>query len=235
VSGVGIAARPRAASRQPAYDVALIGDRDRRAALAAVIERAGLSFAALASVNALLKRPPKHAPSLIVLWVDGAASGSTGQVESLARSMPQSPLIVVCSAAERRGVRAALAAGAAGVVLWQDVDATLGPCIQAVLAGQTCVPREHWRQIDPPALSAREKQILGLVVMGYMNGQIAEQLFLAESTVKSHLSSAFAKLGVRSRNEAVNLILDPERGLGMGILALVGDGEPQEPLPKAVP
>jgi DNA-binding NarL/FixJ family response regulator len=91
------------------------------------------------------------------------------------------------------------------------------------------VPRGHWRQIEPPALSSREKQILGLVVMGYMNSQIAEQLFLAESTVKSHLSSAFGKLGVRSRNEAVNLILDPERGLGMGILAL--GGEPLEPVP----
>ncbi len=93
------------------------------------------------------------------------------------------------------------------------------------------MPREHWRQIEPPALSTREKQILGLVVMGYMNSQIAEQLFLAESTVKSHLSSAFGKLGVRSRNEAVNLILDPERGLGMGILAL--GGEPLEPTPAA--
>ncbi len=92
--------------------------------------------------------------------------------------------------------------------------------------GQICVPRQHWRQIAPPALSTREKQILGLVVMGYMNSQIAEQLFLAESTVKSHLSSAFGKLGVRSRNEAVNLILDSERGLGMGILAL--GGEPLE-------
>ena len=59
--------------------------------------------------------------------------------------------------------------------------------------------------------------------MGYSNSQIADQLFLAESTVKSHLSSAFGKLGVRSRNEAVHLILDPERGLGMGILALGGE------------
>jgi hypothetical protein len=59
--------------------------------------------------------------------------------------------------------------------------------------------------------------------MGYMNSQIAERLFLAESTVKSHLSSAFRKLGVRSRNEAVDLILNPERGLGMGILGLVGE------------
>ncbi len=65
--------------------------------------------------------------------------------------------------------------------------------------------------------------------MGYMNGQIAEQLFLAESTVKSHLSSAFGKLGVRSRNEAVDLILDAERGLGMGILGLGGD--PVEAVP----
>jgi predicted transcriptional regulator len=62
--------------------------------------------------------------------------------------------------------------------------------------------------------------------MWYMNSQIAERLFLSESTVKSHLSSAFGKLGVRSRNEAVNLILDSERGLGMGILAL--GGEPLE-------
>jgi hypothetical protein len=41
--------------------------------------------------------------------------------------------------------------------------------------------------------------------------------------VKSHLSSAFSKLGVRSRNEATALILDPENGLGTGILAISQD------------
>ena len=97
--------------------------------------------------------------------------------------------------------------------------------------GQTCVPREHWRQIDPPVLSAREKQTLGLVAMGYTNGQIAERLFLAKSTVKGHLSSAFGKLGVRSRNEAADLVLNPERGLGMGILGL--SGEPLQTVPSA--
>ena len=104
-----------------------------------------------------------------------------------------------------------------------DLRASLVPCLRAVQTGQVCVPRGHWRQVEPPVLSAREKQILSLVVMGYMNSQIAKQLFLAESTVKSHLSSAFGKLGVRSRNDAVHLILDPERGLGMGILGLGGE------------
>ncbi len=208
---------------------ALIADDGARDRIVETIDCEELGLDTFTDVDELLST--EHHPSLIVVWIDDTGSALAKTVESLTQRFGQTPIVAACANIERWEIRAALAAGAAGIVLHDDLDSTLGPCLQAVLAGQTCVPREHWRQIEPPALSAREKQILGLVVMGYMNGQIAEQLFLAESTVKSHLSSAFRKLGVRSRNEAVNLILDPERGLGMGILALGGD--PLEPAPVA--
>jgi DNA-binding CsgD family transcriptional regulator len=157
--------------------------------------------------------------ALIVLWVVDTVSAPGMLVGPLAQHFV-APIVVICPDIERWEMRGALLAGAAGMVVLDNLDSALAPCVQAVLAGQTCVPKRHWREIEPPVLSAREKQILGLVVMGYMNSEIAAQLYLAESTVKSHLSSAFGKLGVRSRNEATNLILDPDRGLGMGILTL---------------
>jgi DNA-binding NarL/FixJ family response regulator len=62
-----------------------------------------------------------------------------------------------------------------------------------------------------------------MVVLGLTNGEIAHKLRLSESTVKSHLSSSFTKLGVRSRGEAASLILDPAAGLGTGILVISED------------
>jgi hypothetical protein len=65
-----------------------------------------------------------------------------------------------------------------------------------------------------------------LVVEGSTNGEIARALCLSESTVKSHLASAFVKLGVNSRSAAAALILDPDQGLTS---AVVGPA-PQRPL-----
>ncbi len=54
---------------------------------------------------------------------------------------------------------------------------------------------------------------------GSTNALIARELGLAESTIKSHLSSAFAKLGVASRAEAAALILDPARSPDLDVPA----------------
>jgi ATP/maltotriose-dependent transcriptional regulator MalT len=76
-----------------------------------------------------------------------------------------------------------------------------------------------------PPLSHREKETLGLLVLGLTNAEIARRLYLAESTVKCHLTSIFSKLGVRSRNEAVARALDPQHGLGLGTLTVPVDGD----------
>ncbi len=202
--------------------VALIAREGPRERIGAVLEEQGWELAAFEDVEDLLERRGEHDSRLVALWIEDASSSAAQQVEMLQHGIEHALVVVICPEIQRWDVRAVLAAGAAGVVLERELAGALGPCLDAVRVGQICVPRQQWRQIAPPALSAREKQILGLVVMGYMNSQIAERLFLSESTVKSHLSSAFGKLGVRSRNEAVHLILDSERGFGMGILALGG-------------
>jgi len=170
-------------------------------------------------------------PSLIALWVGGELCGAvSGDREPMSRAMAWGPVVLVCSEIRPGDLRAAMSGGASGVVLENELATALCPALQAALVGQVCVPRQQAEQIEPATLSPREKQILSLVVMGYMNGQIAEQLFVAESTVKSHLSSAFSKLGVRSRTEAAELIMDSERGLGIGVLAL--GGQPLEAIPN---
>jgi DNA-binding CsgD family transcriptional regulator len=171
-------------------------------------------------------------PSLIALWArEDLPKAVACDLASLQRRMVEAPVVLVCSEIRPGDLRVALSSGASGVVLEDELATALGPSLRAARAGQVCVPQQHSEQIEPASLTPREKQILGLVVMGYMNSQIAEQLFVAESTVKSHLSSAFGKLGVRSRTEAAELIMDSERGLGMGILAL--GGEPLEAIPSS--
>ncbi len=92
--------------------------------------------------------------------------------------------------------------------------------MRSAVAGQISYPRELMPTQLRAALTNREKQILGMVVMGFRNAEIAAKLHVSESTVKSHLYSAFTTLGVGSRKEAVSLILDPNAGFGTGILAI---------------
>src|SRR5215472_13613921 len=64
--------------------------------------------------------------------------------------------------------------------------------------------------ITPAKLSAREREVVELVVHGKSNRAIAEALFLSERTVESHISSIFGKLNVRSRVELAGVVF---RGL----------------------
>ena len=123
-----------------------------------------------------------------------------GNAEGLAEA--QRLGIVVLDEPRPVDVRRALEEGAAGVVARGELGTALGPALAAVRAGLTVVPREHAKQVVRPALSHRERQVLALMTEGRTNAEIARALILAESTVKCHVSTAYAKLGVASRREA---------------------------------
>ncbi len=172
----------------------------------------------------MARRPSRRA--LILLLLSDATDGErVGIVRRLAEEHADALILMVVSAdASNASLRRALLAGASGIVLDDDLERTLVPTARAMLAGQLTVPTALGRQIAPRPLSHREKQILALVMAGRTNREIADKLYLAESTVKTHLSSAFRKLDARSRSEAVTRIMDPESGYGATILELANDG-----------
>lgn len=126
--------------------------------------------------------------------------------------------VVIVPDAESAG--RALDQGADGVILESDAPFSLDATVRAVAAGQIVVPRELHERRARPALSARERQVLSMIVLGCSNREIGGRLHIAETTVKTHVRSSFRKLGVHSRAEACNRILDPASGLGLGILGL---------------
>ena len=102
----------------------------------------------------------------------------------------------------------------------------LAVAILALASGLRAVPRSAYRSLQPPQLTYREKQVLTLAISGYTNAEIGGRLYLAESTVKSHLSSAYRRLGVTSRREAAALVLDPEEGLRLSVLVDLARPQP---------
>lgn len=126
-------------------------------------------------------------------------------------SWAASVLLVVADEPRTR-LRAALRAGVAGLLEAHRLDSL--PAVLAVArAGHLCVPGILRQPLSRPALSSRERQTLALATTGLTNAEIGARLFVAPSTVKTHLSTAFHKLGVGSRSEAAALLHDPEEGL----------------------
>jgi DNA-binding NarL/FixJ family response regulator len=149
--------------------------------------------------------------AIIVFACDVDLPRELAILRRLRRELRQSPIVAVSPVATGTGVRRALDAGAAAIVFEPELESTVAVAVSAVASGQSVVPRNMRASVERPAFSHRERQVLTYVARGFTNAQIAEELFLSESTIKSHLSTAFAKFGVRSRKEAAALFLELEQ------------------------
>jgi DNA-binding NarL/FixJ family response regulator len=119
----------------------------------------------------------------------------------------------------------ALGAGASGFVLKDDPPEQLIAAIRTVAAGDALLSPAVTRRVirrfarasrpTPPKgldeLTAREHEVLLLVARGLSNAEIAQELFISEGTVKTHITHVLSKLGLRDRVQAV--VLAYETGL----------------------
>jgi DNA-binding NarL/FixJ family response regulator len=132
-------------------------------------------------------------------------------------------VIAVSPRCDTLGLRRAVRAGLDSVVFEHELEDALAPAVRAVAAGLTVMPADRGHGAARIALSHREREVLRLAVTGHTNSEIAGRLFLAESTIKCHLSSAYRKLGAKGRSDAASMIFDPDEGLADMVL---GRGAP---------
>jgi DNA-binding NarL/FixJ family response regulator len=207
------------ASKGPVARVSLVSrDPAIRDRLTAAVRSTGLVLER--AVESVADIPAGVRPEAVLL---GPVAIKHDGVRAARAGFPDALLIAVLEDSARHRVRTALDEGADGIVVFAEVEETLAVTLEAARVGQLAVPKAVRTTMARPVLSTREKQVLGMVVLGFSNAEIARKLVLSESTIKSHLSSSFHKLGVRSRAEAAAMILDTNAGMGTGILAISED------------
>jgi DNA-binding NarL/FixJ family response regulator len=170
---------------------------------------------AQASVHRGQEPPVSAAPSLIVL---SPGEGDVfSEVECLREALPGIPLVVLGSSANLLLARTALQAGARGFVHVGMPPQSVVRALSVAQKGEVVVPRDLLKELHKEAsgesseanlraLSARQIEILELVAEGLSNAQIAQRLWLSESTIKQHLRKVYKVLEVKNRNQAATLL-----------------------------
>lgn len=155
-------------------------------------------------------------PEVILLDLVMPGGDGIGAIRRLLEVAPGVRVLVLTSFADDAQIFAAIAAGAAGYLLKNVDPQALADGIRDVHAGRPALDPSvaarlmHRSGGSPPAhgdLTARERDVLRLVVEGLANKQIAQRLGIGEKTIKTHVSRVLAKLGVEDRTQAAVLAI----------------------------
>lgn len=168
-----------------------------------VIGEAGNGQEALLSVAKL--QPDVVLMDLLMPVMDGITA-----IGQLRRQFPDTEVIALTSVLEDASVTGAVRAGAIGYLLKDTEADDLIRAIKAAAAGQVQLSpkaaerlmREIRTPDSPDKLTQRETDVLRLLAAGRSNKEIAMELVIGETTVKTHVSNVMMKLGVSSRTQA---------------------------------
>ncbi|MEU6293617.1 response regulator transcription factor [Streptomyces erythrochromogenes] len=165
----------------------------------------------------------RHRPQVAVLDIRMPGTGGIEAAAEIRRTVPETGVVMLTTFGEDEYVLRALSEGATGFLIKSGEPEELIAGIRAVADGAAYLSpkvtarvvahlasggagaRAHRSSVARArveALTAREREVLGFLGGGFSNGQIARRLRLAEGTVKAHVSSILARLGVDNRAAA---------------------------------
>lgn len=208
-------------SGRNAIEVIVVDDHlSVRKAVELLLAREGFRVAGVAGTvdeaRALLERR-RHDVALIDVQLGGERS--TDLVAEILRRDPDAAIVLYTGlTGEDDGLREAASVGARGFVLKASPPARLVEALERVAGGGSFVDPELAHALAGDAelsrldrLSPREREVLGLLAEGLTGEAIARRLYLSPETVRTHVRNATAKLGAKTRVQAVALAV---RGRG---------------------
>lgn len=157
----------------------------------------------------------KHLPDVTLLDLRMPGMSGIEAATVIRAEYPNARMVALTTYGGDEDIRRALSAGVQAYLTKDVLHDELIKAIHAVHAGQTYLPAAVAAalaaQMPRPDLSAREVQVLELIVRGLANKQIAYSLSIAEHTVKNHVKNILSKLGVQDRTQAATAAI--QRGI----------------------
>jgi len=156
-------------------------------------------------------------PDLVLMDIRMPKCDGLEATRRIKAQMPEVRVVMLTVSEDEQDLATAVRAGADGYLLKDLLPETLFQQLRGLASGEAPISRamtgKLFRQlahqsrpaVQPAALtvlSARECDVLALIVHGYSNQEIGEELGIARNTVKNHLRSILAKLGVKNRAQA---------------------------------
>lgn len=172
----------------------------------------------------------EHAPDVVLLDVRMPRTDGLQALREMRDAAAQAvpSVLVLTTLGGEATLLEALRAGAAGFLLKHAAPVEIVAAIRAAAAGQPTVSSEALQKLidhvaasgappqapatDLDALSDREREVADALADGLGNAEIAARLFLSQGTVKAHISSALAKLGLENRTQLAIAAHDARRG-----------------------
>lgn len=167
-----------------------------------------------ADVENAVRQVGYHSPDVVVMDVrlpDGTGVEACREIKS---RWPDTNVLMLTSYADEEALVASLMAGANGYVLKRIASNELVSAVRTAGSGESLISedvkerlyaRMRGEEIDDPLLqrlSPQERRILQRIAQGLTNREIADDMFLAEKTVKNYVSNLLAKLDMSRRSEA---------------------------------